>query len=311
MRKTRWASHLAALVTAGLALALFAQTRQEMLREVERVPIQGEDLKVAPLPSPDGRFIAFTAPDYKGLKLLELATGKVSTLSEAPGSGFRAKWSPDGSSLAFRSSTGGGRPLFLIVVAHPDGVIESASALSRGLSLPWWENATLRFWKIGGERPVLQKAGPTVKEGAASSFVAATPDGRLWRGSDAKTLQAESVPGKVFYLPQLSPDGKRFVTECLDGHLYYGLVSGGTIEDLGPGSYPSFVRDGKALLFERTKDDGHAITASDIFLLDLETGTVSALTDTPDRIERRPAMAGDGHAIFFDEGGKIFKGWLP
>lgn len=311
MRKTRWALHLAAIVTAGLALTLFGQTGRGLLLEMERLPIQGEDSKVAPLPSPDGRFLAFTAPDYKGLKLVELATGRVSTLNEAPGAGFRAKWSPDGSSLAFRSSTGGERPLFLIVVAHPDGVIETASALSRALSLPWWEEATLRFWKMGGERPVLQEAGPALEDGAVTSLVAATPDGRLWRGGEAKTLQAELVPGKVFCLPQLSPDDKRFVTESLDGHLYYGLVAGGPIEDLGPGSYPSFVRGGKALLFERTKDDGHEITASDIFLLDLETRKTSALTATPNRIERRPAMAGDGHTIFFDEGGKIFKGWLP
>jgi hypothetical protein len=311
MRRMTLALCSVAIIAAGFSVGLFGQAEQECLRERERVALPGDQAAVAPLPSPDGRFLAFTAPNYQGIKLLEIGTGKVSTLSDAPGAGFRAHWSDDSRSLAFRTSTGGERPLFLIVVAHPDGVIETASALSRALSLPWWEEATARFWKMGGERPVLQEAGPALEDGAATSVVATTPDGRLWRGRDAKTIQAELVPGKVFYLPQLSPDKKSFVTECLDGHLYYGLVAGGPIEDLGPGSYPSFVRGGKALLFERTTDDGHEITASDIFLLDLETEKVSALTATPNRIERRPAMAGDGHTIFFDEGGKIFKGWVP
>lgn len=296
------------LLVATLSLASAPPTGTLTSVEGVRLP---EGRWAAPVPSPDGRFLTFTAVDFRWLEFLDLESGKVTTLSESRGAGFRAIWSEDSTSIAFRTSTGEPTPKLRIVVAHPDGTTETASKLERSLSLPVWQGSALVFARFDAETPVLQRVGP---DGASAHPAppVASPDGRLWlpaeRGEGFRTSPSSD---KVFFLPVPSPDGRRFVTECLDGHLYLGTMTGERLEDLGPGSYPSFVRGGTALLFERTTDDGHRITGSDLFLVDLKTREVEALTATPDRSERHPKMAGDGHTLYFEEDGRILKGWVP
>lgn len=279
-----------------------------LMSEEVRLP---EGIWAAPVPSPDGRFVAFTSEGYRGLTLLDLETGSVVTLNESRGAGFRASWCEDSRSIAFRTSTGNPLPRLRIVVAHPDGSTESATPLERSLSVPAWQGTTLTFARFEDEVPELRRAGPE-ESSLRSAPPVASPDGRLWvpdgRGEKFRVV---TPADRVYFLPVLSPDGSRFVVECLDGHLYLGAAGEEKLEDLGPGSWPSFVRGGSALLFERTADDGHRILASDLFLMDLESRAVVAVTTTPDRIERRPTMAGDGHTLYFDEGGRIFRGWVP
>lgn len=266
----------------------------------------------APLPSPDGRFLAFTGPSFEGLWLLNLETGAAFRLTDQRGAGFRPAWSPDGRSLAYRATVGSSNPHQIIAVAHPDGVVEVASPLLDGVSLPFWRDLELGFVLPGPDEPRLRTVGPPEPARATRAVPAATPEGRLFflnRGAAVKALDAP--PDKVFFLPSPSPDGRLFICECLDGHLYLGSTEGGALRDLGPGSYPSFVRDGTALLFERTRDDGHQLTGGDLYLMDLQTLAARALTETADRIERQPAMAGDGHTVYFEADGRIFRGWLP
>ena len=302
-----------AVLAAAAALGLVAAEPAvplALIRSVEQVRLP-EGPWTAPVPSPDGRFLAFTAEDYRGVKLLDLETGRIRILSEAQGAGFHAVWSGDSRSIAFRTSTGGTEPMLRIVVAHPDGTTETASRLERSISLPLWRDKELLFARFEGETPSLQRVGPREGTGPLVPPIA-SPSGRLWLPAPKGDSFASSPsPGKVFFLPVVSSDGKRFVTECLDGHLYLGSPDDEKLEDLGPGSYPSFVREDSALLFERTSDNGHSLTASDIFLMDLKTREVWAVTATADRVERRPRMAGDGHTIFFENGGRIFMGWVP
>ena len=279
--------------------------------EPVRVTIEGA--WTAPLPSPDGRTLAFSEPSFKGLYLLDVETGAVTQVSGQLGAGFRPAWSPDSHSLAFRVSLGEVRPKKLIVVAHPDGVKESASPLLDSVSLPFWRGLQVCYFRTDREAPELERIGPS-SEGAAEAqaLPVAEPGGRLLLVSaGAKASEVTAPPGTIFFLPVLSKDGKRFVVECLDGHLYLGSTKGGPLKDIGPGSWPSFVRGDAALLFERTTDDGHVITGGDLFLLDLATLEITALTDTKDHVERHPALAGDGHTLYFDADGTVYKGWLP
>lgn len=299
-----------ALMLAGACLAQ-AQSPWAFEAPPEAIPLPVDEEVTAPVPSPDGAYLAFTRTDSRGLLLLDLATGAVRVLSEARGAGFRPAWSPSGRSIAFRTSTGGPRPRLQVVVAHPDGAAEIASPLLRDLSLPFWTGEQLGYVRLDRSEPVLVSLGPDPLI-AHGPVPVTLPEGTLLRlGAGPGIQTASQADGKVFFLPRRSEDGSRFVVECLDGHLYLGRSAGGELEDLGPGSYPSFVRGDTAILLERTADDGVRLTAGELYLLDLATGALTALASTPDRIERRPAMAGDGKTVFFEEGGRIWKGVLP
>ena len=296
-------------VAAGVRAQTAGATRMAVSEALLAAPEDGR--WSAPLPSPDGRYVAFTTPSFTGLYLLETATGSVKQLSDLPGAGFRPSWSPDSRSIAFRASPGGGKQL--VVVAHPDGVKEPASPLLDSVSVPFWQGLELCYFVTRGDAPELRRIGPGPEEDAASSALpAAAPSGRLRLVSrDGKVCETAADPAKKFFLPVLSEDGRRFVVECLDGHLYLGLTKGGPLEDLGAGSWPSFVRGDSALLFEKTADDGHAITASALYLMDLATLEAVPVTATKERIERHAALAGDGHTLYFDADGVLYKGHLP
>lgn len=297
----------AALLSSHPALAQLSQQGPNLAQEV---PLP-EGRRAAPVPSPDGRFLAFTGEDYRGLKLLDLETGQIRTLSHAEGAGFHASWSEGSHSIAFRTSSGAPTPKLRIVVAHPDGVTETASRLEDSLSLPVWRGDRLFFMTFRGGKATLKRAGPK-PAGPETPPPLVSPDGRIWLGfEDSDAVEAVTPIGKIYSIAVLSPDGRQFVAECLDGHLYLGSGQDGKLEDLGVGSYPSFVRNGSALLFERASDNGQTLTPSGIFLMDLKTREVRAVTATPNCLDRRPQMSGDGHTIFYEEGGRIFTGWAP
>ena len=266
----------------------------------------------APVPSPDGRSLALTSPSFRGISLLDTQTGEVLRLTDQEGAGFRPAWSADSRSLAYRAALGGARRKKLIAVGHTDGVVESASPLLDSVSVPLWRGLQLIYFLAGRERPEMRNLGPAEAEDAPSTALpAASPGGRLFLvAPDGKTTDA-TIPGKVLFLPVLSGDGKQFVAECLDGHLYLGSTEGGPLTDLGPGSWPSFARDDTSLLFERTTDDGHAVTSSQLFLMDLRTRQAVPITAEKEIVARHPALAGDGHTLYFDAAGAIYRGWLP
>lgn len=278
----------------------------------EELTIPGGRVFQAPLPSPDGRYLALSTEKNRGLWLFNLEKQTLEQISNQAGSGFRARWAPGRQLIAFRISTGDPRPKHEIIVAHPDGVKEIASTLERNLSLPLWRGRRIVFftWKKGA--PVMKGSGPRDAGRNQYPVPFCDPDGNILMGKEGKAVSPfVGAQGKVFFLPVLSVNGRNFVVECLDGHIYLGKTSGGDLRDLGPGSYPSFVRDDSAILFERTEDNGHTTTASRLYLLKLDTMKLEVLSDIPGVIERRPSMAEDGRTVFCDADGRIFMGILP
>ncbi len=105
----------------------------------------------------------------------------------------------------------------------------------------------------------------------------------------------------------ISPTGDRFFQAVSSPtHVaLWGLRSGlfvyrpadGALRALGSGGHPTFDPSGVLLVFERTTDEGAALTGGDLFVLDLvETGGLgppTALTATADRIELWPSVAAD------------------
>jgi N-acetylmuramoyl-L-alanine amidase len=127
---------------------------------------------------------------------------------------------------------------------------------------------------------------------------------RVWLAGRVRALSAR---GDRLIRAELSPDARFVLVESLtEGLTLHRLADGARIA-LGAGSGPHFDAEGRALVFERTRDDGHALTASDVFLVELDAPTVVRPLAVSARLERSPSLArldadGRGHAAWEREG---------
>jgi hypothetical protein len=191
------------------------------------LPVPGAGPWTAPVPSPDGRWLAYTRGDYRGIHLMDLTDGTTLQLNDHPGAGVRFAWAPDSSGLACRKRMGPSR--LAVVFVRLDGTEEVASPLLPSLSTPFFAGSDLVFFRFEGERPVEMRRGPGARAGTVP-LPAASPDGRLWVGGGGPDLRVRNDDPRVFYNPVLSPD-----TGCPWWHL--SSIGGGQSRPLDPPAF--------------------------------------------------------------------------
>ena len=113
--------------------------------------------------------------------------------------------------------------------------------------------------------------------------------------------------------PDVSPDGKTIVYASQpkgsdDTRLYLMDIDGGHPRRLGASAgeglvvsddYPHWSPDGSSIAFQRTIATEDSVDA-DVWLIDVETGEETRLTDTPDAWDSTPSFAADGKSVVFE-----------
>jgi len=118
-----------------------------------------------------------------------------------------------------------------------------------------------------------------------------------------------AIDGKCYSVEVSETAKKLLIHKIRDGHIYIvDLVFGGKI-DLGEGYAGKFSPDGKWVIADVSKDDGHNITSSELWLLSVNGTERIQITNTPDKIEMYPSFSPDGREIVFSDlkSGKIFR----
>ena len=151
------------------------------------------------------------------------------------------------------------------------------------------------------ERAILpvaaEPAEPAVAGGAAPRVFAQAD--RVWVRSASGALRSIGA-GDRFFAPVVSPDGARVAVLGLATGVWGYDLAAERLVHRGAGAEPAWSPDGTRVVFERTADDGHAMTASELYLWDAPSARLVRLTTTA-RIERRPTFSPDGRAIAFDD----------
>jgi N-acetylmuramoyl-L-alanine amidase len=219
------------------------------------------------IPSPNGRWVLLVSPDQRRLSVVAAqpdATARI--LVEGPGVGRHPHWFADSSGVAVRT---------------PDQSAQAVPVLGYGLD---------------GQARVPPRS--TVQAPRA------TIDGDrvLWRDSVQAAPRPISPAGDRFFSVINAPDGQHAVLWGLNSGLWLYRAADRSTVQLGPGSHPRFDPRGAFVVFERTADEGAALVGGDLFLLDLtdRDGVATPLTDSADRIELAPALAGDRLAYIAD-----------
>lgn len=131
-----------------------------------------------------------------------------------------------------------------------------------------------------------------------NDLVVADADGRI-----RKLIDVAMESG--FYSPKLSPAGDMVAAPALSGNLYLTNTAGSDSVNLGKGQNPSWSPDGKYLVYEVVKENGHNITSSDLWVASSDGRWKKQLTNTPE-LERYPSWSPDGTKLVFEVDGKIF-----
>jgi Tol biopolymer transport system component len=297
--------------------------------------------------APDSGAIAFARENFTGLYTMDWQ-GNVSTVAEAPLSGWRYSWAPDGRNIAYRVRYGD-TPALAGMVASRDGSTQTqVTDWQNDLYPPNWDKNGIGF-KAGDDVMTVDEQGKvkSVKSlsdgrgivsraaGLSAAFFANNLSGatiaafaalvpaatgkapgkdvitnannELWvvdeNGESKKLLDVEGESG--YASPQVAPTGDLVAAPGLSGQLYLANMRGGDPVKLGAGQNPTWSPDGKYLIYEVAKDDGHNFVSSDLWIASADGRWKKQLTTTSD-IERYPSWSPDGRYVAYESDGKIF-----
>lgn len=220
--------------------------------------------------SPDGKDLLVTGPKLQGLQLVAVAGGAPRVLNDEAEAGVHARWEADGT-ISYRTAREGVRRDYVVTRA---GKVKAAAAAK--------------------QKPLVFEQNERVYASAASG---------------AKGQLRELSSGDRFFGVVISPDGEKAVFQGLVTGLHVYSRATGKVVSVVPGTAPAWSPDSKKLVFEVTEDDGHDLTASELYLYDLASDRAQALTSSDRVIERRPSFSPDGSRIAFDDNtGGLFVG---
>lgn len=263
--------------------------------------------------SPDGKFIALTGTNYKGIWILDAEYGTVTQLTDEHAAGFGYEWSNDSRSILTRVAKFEGVKRYNAVKLF-DVSEKTAKILSDYNSnmpdMPKWsaDNSSIFFYNKGklevysSGKSTLSKNNPDNKEVFLNIDKIIT--GNIIK-QEVTTL--EPLKGQQYLNLRLSPDRTKIVFEVYGGNLYIMNSDGSELTELGKGYRASWSPDSKYVVYMVTEDDGHQYTSSDLFIASADGSIKQQLTFSAE-LEMDPDWSPDGTRIIYtdDKEGAVF-----
>ena len=309
------------VLTLSAATALGEQT---MKLEAVRPMAAGELDVLTAVWSPDGATLALTGPKHTGIQLMDVSTGRMTTLTDEAQAGYRLAWSPDGRQIAYKALVDDRLMTKAVRLADLEsGQIQTISGVANEVGVPvWFPDGRLGF-TYRGEFLITDRSGAVLETipGISSNVAAVSADGQwlLYNDRDDRMWAYHLTDGERF---QATPDGMRFfnpvwspaepvvVVNELGGPFYLLDIVAGALTELDDGNHYAWSPDGQSIIYDVTEDDGYRITAAEIYTI-LPDGTGrTALTATGARLEMYPSWSVTDRVVFSDPDGFAYTAQL-
>ncbi|KAA3610657.1 MAG: hypothetical protein DWQ05_21815 [Calditrichaeota bacterium] len=303
MKKQNWIFYLISLVTVSPIFAGQWETTSEPVKIVEHE----NQIYMNPGWSYDGRFLAFTKANYRGILIWDADTKKITELNDEIGAGFGMQWAPKQNHILARVAEYRGIRRYSAVKIFDVGQKSAQTIVTFQKSMPdiprWMNNGNVYFADRKGVHTV-RVENPQLK----SAKVKASHDLYMIQGrslvrqfSSAESVEPVSdFSGKRIINLSWSPDFSKIAFEVVGGSMFAMNSDGSNLVDLGVGDRPKWSPDSKALVFMISKDDGHHFTESEIYIISANGSDRSQITASADILEMNPSWGHDGQSLVYD-----------
>ena len=242
-----------------------------------------------------GERLLLSRQNYKGLYLFESATGMLVTISEEEGAGYSPVFSSDGEKIYYTENEyiRNLRHIKLNSWSVADGKSELLQPATRTLSGP-----------VVSGNAVLYTEAYQLKSASAQWVVAekavmvAIDDQKLVLYYGGERNELNPYQGESYIWPSVSPDGKHIAAYAMGKGAFVCDQEGTLLAEPGRLEAPVWAGN-KLLAGMETADDGHNVTSSAIFMVNIETGERTRLS--PDGIiAMHPSVSVESEQLAFD-----------
>ena len=233
--------------------------------------------------SPDGKRIAFTNYGYDNLYVIDSDGKNLKQVSSQTGVGFGFEWGKDSKQIVARER---------IKADRTKGRARRSSVWSIGVDG--------KRERISCERTRLSAADKR----SNARYVAIVQPGSVTLSCEPAGLYVIDSSGSkklinkgASFCAVLSPDGKK-VAFNHGNNVCVMAIDGSGKKVLDRGFNPCWVNNSQ-IVYEKSTDNGHTYTSSDIFMINIDGSRRKALTTTDNRMEMCPSVSADGNKIVF------------
>lgn len=256
--------------------AAFAQLLN--VASVEKVAIPENVNAVVAGISPQGDYILVSNAQNTGLSKYDLATGKTTVVTTAPGAGYNAQISADGQTIVYRETTyskEGLRKSALMKQDLASGEVSTLVKATRDLQgVAVDDNAVIAVNKGKATVKALGKAKASVSAPAFS-----IKNRQLMKTVSGKTEVFSPNGTNASYIwPSLSPDGTKVLYYVCGNGAYVCDLNGQNVKYVGHFTAPKWYND-EIVVAMNEEDNGEYVTSSSIVAVSLD-GTTQTLTDS-------------------------------
>lgn len=282
----------------------------EQLR-VEEVTVLTTDggFYICPTWSPDGTMIAFSHTKFQGIEVMNSDGSSRRSLTDDLGAGYKFAWSADSKEIAYRATifVGNEREQTIKKVNVTTGHTEQLYTWEDNVRPPHWtysvRGENISFISEGvriniplrdrGQNPIFA----TMAAKPLASQILYYENQNIWIVNEYGTQRIQ-LTHDIGFDPVWSPDRSKIVYSQWDDLVVMNPDGSGKVV-LGRGINPTWSPDSTKIAYQIALDDGHKITQSELYVINVDGTGRTQLTDTVDEFEVEASWSPDGRKIAY------------